>query len=81
MKKETTIGKIVTSEIAGKVILYDIELREKIKFGEGKRTLRLSLADNDKGWGHVYVDLDKDDMPLAVTLIVNKDRKADNAKN
>lgn len=66
MKKET-IGKIVTSEIDNRITLYDIELRA-IKRGEAKRTI--TYMNND--WGCVYVDLDKDDMPLAVTLIVNK---------
>ncbi len=76
MKKETT-GKIVINEIDDKVILYNIELREKIQRGEGKRT----LSSGHRDWGWVYVDLDKDDMPLAVTLIVSKKKKTDNEKD
>lgn len=65
MKKKST-ANVITEEVAGKVTVYDIELRN-VKRGEVKRTL-IYVRDE----GCVYVDLDKDDMPLAVTLIVNK---------
>lgn len=78
--KKKSIANVVTEEVLNKLTVYDIELRT-IQRGEAKRTLSLTYDD----WGHVYVDLDKDDMPLAVTLIVNKksisNRGIDNEKN